>query len=260
MSIPLTQDTTSPVLCVQQLTKRYRKLTAIDDLSFTINAGEFVGFIGPNGAGKSTTMGCIAGILNPDEGSVFVQGIEVARKPVEARKLISFVPQHLELYKHLTGAEYLGFVADIRGLAPEVRDAQIEELLKLAELSKARHRLIKEYSGGMERKIAICAALLGPPKLLLLDESFVGLDPESTWRIRAHLTHFCAQGGAILLSSHILDMLERMCSRVVMLVSGKLATDTPMTQLKEAFDAPDNTPTTLTEFYLEKSGKLNDLK
>ena len=247
----------APLLRVDQLTKRYRKMTAVEDLSFTLEAGDLVGFIGPNGAGKSTTMGCIAGILNPDAGAVHIDGIDIAQDPVEARRRISFVPQHLELFDYLTGLEYLQLVARLRGLAPDTRDAQIEELLELTELTQARHRILKEYSGGMARKAAICAALLGPPRLLLLDESFVGLDPESTFRIRQRLITFCQGGGAILLSSHILDMLERVCTRVIMLVQGTLRVDEPMSALAARFGQPDE-PEDLTQLYLRTSGKLDD--
>lgn len=248
-----------PVLKIEGLTKKYRKLVAVEDLSLEIQPGEFVGFIGPNGAGKSTTMGCIAGILNPQQGTLKVGEHDVMRDPVGARRVISFVPQHLELYDYLTGEEYLGFVADVRGMEAGERDRQIEELLELGELTKSRNRIVKEYSGGMARKLAIAAALLGPPKLLLLDESFVGLDPESTYRIRKKLRAFCDDGGAILLSSHILEMLENVCDRIVMLVDGKLSLDEPMEVLRSRFSDDPDAPDDLTELYLRQAGKLDSL-
>ena len=247
----------SAVLTVQNLSKSYRRFKAVDDLSITLNAGDFVGFIGPNGAGKSTTMGCIAGVLNADQGSIEVGGVNVMTHTTEARKLISFVPQHLELFDYLTGLEYLHFVAQLRGVEERERDAQIEHLLKITELTKAKHKIIKEYSGGMARKLAISGALMGSPKLLLLDESFVGLDPESTFRIRQELMSFCEKGGAILLSSHILDMLERICTRVIMVVDGALKLDESMEELKRRFhDSEDDNLTTL---YLHESGKMETL-
>jgi len=248
----------APLLEIKGLTKRYRKLVAVDGLDLQIHPGEFVGFIGPNGAGKSTTMGSIAGVLNPDEGTLAVGEVDIRADPISARRQISFVPQHLELYDYLTGLEYLQFVAGAKQMEATVRDAQIEELLEMAELDKAKHRLVKEYSGGMARKLAICAALLGPPKLLLLDESFVGLDPESTFTLRQRLVRFCEEGGAILLSSHILDMLERICTRVVMLVDGKLVMDESMASLQEKFKA-DNGADTLTDLYMLKADKLSAL-
>jgi ABC-2 type transport system ATP-binding protein len=243
-----------PILSVASLHKKYRKLTVIQDLSFQIQPGEFVGLIGPNGAGKSTTMGCISGVVTPTSGAIHVGMVDVLADPVAARKLVSFVPQDVALYDHLTGEEYLRFVAQVRGLSDEQAVAQIEPLLKMTELDGARHRLVKEYSGGMARKVAICAALLGPPKLLILDESFVGLDPESTARLRDTLGHFCAEGGAVLLSSHILEMLERVCTRILLLVGGDLKLDASMDTLRERFvegQDPD-----LTTLYLRESGKL----
>jgi ABC-2 type transport system ATP-binding protein len=173
---------------------------------------------------------------------------------VAARRLVSFVPQDVALYDHLTGEEYLRFVAEVKGLTEAQASEQIEPLLRMTELDGARHRLVKEYSGGMARKVAICAALLGPPKLLVLDESFVGLDPESTARLRDALEAFCRDGGAVLLSSHILEMLERVCTRILLLVGGALKVDAPMSELRERFAAgPDPDLTTM---YLRESGKL----
>ena len=245
------------VLTVEQLSKSYRRFKAVDALSFTLNEGDFVGFIGPNGAGKSTTMGCIAGVLNADAGKIRVGDVDVMEQTTEARKLISFVPQHLELFDYLTGLEYLQFIADLRGVETAARDEQIEDLMALTELTEARHRIVKEYSGGMARKLAICGALIGEPRLLLLDESFVGLDPESTYRIRQRLLKFCEGGGAILLSSHILDMLERICTRVVMLVDGQLKLDEPMEALREQFKSGPHED--LTTLYLHESGKIDTL-
>ena len=249
-------DSTPDVLRIAGLTKRYRKILAVDALDLTIGPGEFVGLIGPNGAGKSTTMNCIAGNLVPDEGQIALFGTSVIDQPVKARRNLGFVPQDLHLYGYLTGEEYLRFIADVRGVAGDAQTRQIDELLELAELSAARNRLVKEYSGGMARKLAICSALVGAPKLLLLDESFVGLDPESTYRIRQRLVRHCEDGGAIVLSSHILDMLERICTRIVMLVEGQRRVDAPMEQLRDAFVA--GTYRDLTHLYLAETGKLED--
>jgi ABC-2 type transport system ATP-binding protein len=246
----------SPRLHIQRLLKKYRKLTAVNDFSLDVDPGEFVGFIGPNGAGKSTTMGCVAGILAPDGGTIEVAGIDVVDHPVEVRRHIGFVPQKLDLYDFLTGEEFLRFVADIRGVEGSDQDAQVDELLELTELADARDRVVKEYSGGMARKIAICAALIGPPELLLLDEAFVGLDPESTLRIRRHLQRYCDDGGAIVLSSHILDMLERICSRVVIMVDGELGRDLNRAELDELLESGEYAD--LNAVYLEVTGKVID--
>lgn len=244
---------TDHVLSIQGLRKQYRRLVAVDDVDLMIRPGEFVGFIGPNGAGKSTTMNCVAGTIAPDEGSIDVRGVNAVTDPVAARGQMGFVPQHLHLYGYLTGEEYMRFVGDIRGISAEEQDAEIEDLFEITELIDARHRVVKEYSGGMQRKLAICAALLGSPPLLLLDESFVGLDPESTHAIRNRLAAHCDGGGAILLSSHVLDMLERICSRIVMLVDGSVAIDRPMAEIRDAIDAGEFRD--LTELYLSTAGK-----
>ena len=246
---------TPQILSLQGLTKRYRRLVAVDDLSLTIEAGQFVGLIGPNGAGKSTTMGCIAGTVAPDEGSVSIAGVDVVAEPVKARQNLGFVPQHLTLLDYLTGLEYLDFVADLREMADHERQSEIDELLKITELEDQRHVIIREYSGGMLRKLALAAALLGAPPLLVLDESFVGLDPESTYRIRARLEAHCKDGGAILLSSHILDMLEPLCDRFVILSDGKLARDLTQSEFRALRDAGEVRD--LTELYLQTTGKAD---
>ncbi len=256
MTDPLTPDQRTdktPILEIKNLTKRYRRLVAVNDLSLSVYPGDFIGFIGPNGAGKSTTMNCISGVLAHDAGSIHVGGIDVLANPVEARKNIGFVPQELTLFGYLTGDEFLHFVATVRGLSETEASAQIEELLTLTELTPARDRVLKEYSGGMARKIAICAALLGPPGLLLLDESFVGLDPESTYRIRRRLQTYCEQGGAIVLSSHILEMLQPICTRFIIMSQGQIARSLTRAQFNDGLAAGQYTD--LTQLYLDTTGK-----
>ncbi len=243
------------VLKIDSLTKKFRSLTAVDDVSISVEPGEFVGLIGPNGAGKSTTMNCVGGTIAPDEGKVEIDGVDVLTNPVAARRNLGFVPQELELYGYLTGEEYLRFVGEIRDVPAAELGETIDELLALMELDKARNRVVKEYSGGMARKIAICGALIGAPKLLLLDESFVGLDPESTHRIRRRLQAHCDNGGAIILSSHILDMLQNICTRFVMLVDGGLALDMTHAEFEEG--RRDGEYGSLLELYLEKADKLD---
>jgi ABC-2 type transport system ATP-binding protein len=240
------------VLDIQGLAKRYRRIHAVDDLTLQIRQGEFVGLIGPNGAGKSTTMNCVTGLTLPDSGAIEIAGHPFFTDALNARKAIGYVAQDPFLPRHLTGREYLEFVGSLRDLNGDALEHEVRELLELAELTDAENRLIKEYSGGMARKLAITAALIGSPALLLLDESFVGLDPESTWRIRGRLETFRADGGAIVLSSHILDMVQEICSRVVMLHHGKVAVDREMSKLRDDFD--EECPN-LTMLYLQKAGK-----
>lgn len=244
-------------LSIQGLTKQYRKLTAVKNLDLEIMPGDFVGFIGPNGAGKSSTMGSIAGIIAPDEGEVKIKGIEVTSRPVEARMHLGFVPQHLTLLDYLTGLEYLHFVADLRKMETAQRDSEISELLAITELDSAGDTILKEYSGGMLRKLAIASALLGKPALLVLDESFVGLDPESTYRIRKRLQRHCEEGGAIMLSSHILDMLEPICTRFVFLNKGEVVEDLTQESFRSRKTAGEFE--SLTDLYLEVTGKRDTL-
>lgn len=240
------------VLNVKNLTKKFRSTLAVDDISFDIEPGEFVGLIGPNGAGKSTLMNCTVGRILPGSGSIHVNGVDVVQDTLGARRALGFVPQDLDLHGYLTGEEYLFFIGELRGVPQEKLQEEAHELLELCEIMDARHRVVKEYSGGMARKLAISGALMGSPPLLLLDESFVGLDPESTWKIRERLRKHCQNGGAILLSSHILEMLERVCTRIVMMKSGKIVLDESMSVLKSGFDETND----LTRLYLELAGKL----
>ncbi len=235
---------------LESVVKRFHHVRAVDGISFQVQPGEFVGFIGPNGAGKTTTMRCLTGQLMPDEGAVHVGGVSVTADPIGARGRLGYVPQDVELYEYLTGEELLRFVADVRGVSAADQTRRVEELLALTELTSARNRIIREYSGGMERKIAIAAALIARPPLLLLDESFVGLDPESTHALRGHLREYCEDGGAIILSSHILDMLERICTRVLVLAGGRLVGDLSR-------EALDSDPRTLLDIYLELTARTS---
>ena len=242
-------------LQIDGLTKRYRKLVAVDSLNLSVESGQFVGLIGPNGAGKSTLMGCITGLLAADEGTVHVSGVDVQDDPIGVRRHVGFIPQDLELFDYLTGEEFLRFVADVRGVAEADAPGEVEDLLALAGLTDARHRIVSEYSGGMRRKIALVSALLGSPELLLLDEAFVGLDPESTWRIRKRLAAYCESGGAIILSSHALEMIQEICDRVVILQDGTVRRD-----LKELDFRGDSKPDgfdSLTELYLDATGQAD---
>lgn len=238
-----------PLLQIESLTKRFRSVVAVDELSLEVESGELVGLIGPNGAGKSTMMGCIAGILASDEGAVSVDGLDVAEDPVGVRRRVGVAPQELELHEYLTGDELLEFVADLRGMDEDRRGERIEELLEMTTLRDARNRLVREYSGGMRRKLAVASALLGSPDLLLLDEAFVGLDPESAHALRTELDEFCASGGAVILSSHSLEMLREMATRVVILADGRLVRDLTADQIDEAVEADE--ADNLTDVYLQ---------
>ena len=219
------------MLEVRSLSKSYRNVAAVRDVSFSVSPGELVGLIGPNGAGKSTTLRVIGGLERPDSGDALVAGHSVLTSPLEAKRALGYVPQDAALYPFLTGEEHLLFVARVRGLDEGEARARADRLLKLFELDGARDRLCREYSEGMSQKLAIAAAVIGRPRVLVLDESLNGLDPQSTARARRLLEELIAEGTAVLLTSHILDMMERICTRVVMLHGGAVVRSIPREEL-----------------------------
>ena len=239
------------VLEIQHLTKSFGQLRAVDDLSMTIDAGQAVAFIGQNGAGKSTTMRAIAGLSTIDSGTILIAGHDVQKDPVTARQHIGYVPQDLALYRYMTGNEFLSLIGKIRGLSKDDLSGQIEELFDLCDLQKAKDKMIREYSGGMARKIAMAGAFIGKPDLIVLDESFVGLDPESTFKISQYLKKYTENGGAILISSHILEMLQNMCNRFYILHHGKCVADHSLKEINEIYQNSE-TPN-LTAYYLTKT-------
>jgi len=213
------------VLEVQGLKKAFRKTVAVDGVTLSAAPGELIGLIGPNGAGKSTTVKILTGQLLADAGTVTVGGVDIGLDPMAGKRLIGYVPQDVELYPFLTGRELLELVAAIRGLPDaEIGGATgpIDELLARFRLTEAQHRMTREYSEGMQRKLAICAALIGRPRVLVLDESLNGLDPRAAAEVKAVLREELARGTAVLLVSHILDVLERLCTRVVLIDQGRV--------------------------------------
>ena len=219
------------IVHVENLSKSYGRVKAVDDVSFTIQPGEFVGLVGPNGAGKSTTIKMLAGQLFPTDGIVEIAGIDVKRDPNEARKHLGYVPEFPQMYDYLSGREMIEFVAEIR------QAEDVAWALSLTGLDSDADRQIREYSQGMRRKTAIACALVAKPKLLILDESLNGLDPPSAIRVLDALNELCQQGSAILLSTHVLDTLEKVASRIIMMRDGKIALDAPaqIDQFKKLF-------------------------
>ncbi len=215
----------TPVLSVVSVAKRFGRTTAVHDVSFEIQPGELVGLVGPNGAGKSTTIKMLSGQLLPDVGRIVVGGIDVAADPNGARAKIGYVPEEPRLYEYLTAREMVAFVAEIRG------GGDVDAALDLAGLGADADRLIREYSQGMRRRTALAAALVARPPLLVLDEALNGLDPPSAARVTRALQVACAGGQAVLLSTHVLDTLERIADRVVMLGAGRVIADAPASDL-----------------------------
>jgi ABC-2 type transport system ATP-binding protein len=213
------------------LTKRYGGLLALNGVSFHVHRGEIVGYLGPNGSGKSTTVNLVVGLLEPSGGSLTLDGVSLSRDPEGYKRRIGYVPEEPFLYTHLTAGEYLRLVGGLRGLAAPALEAKVDRLLRLLQLHDSRYSTLAAYSKGMRQRVLLAAALLHNPDLLVLDEPFSGLDVNAGLLFRALLGVLAAQGRMILFSTHRFDMVERLCSRVVILSEGRLACERRLTDL-----------------------------
>ncbi len=215
------------------LTKRYGDLVAVDNLELKVQPGEIFGFLGPNGAGKTTTIRMLAGLLIPTSGEVKVCGFDVQKEPVKVKSRIGFVPDTPNVYEKLTANELLQFVADLRKIPDSEAEHKVQELFALFDLSERQNELLGGYSHGMKQKVIIAAALLGSPKVLFLDEPTVGLDPKSARLVKDVLVQFASEGGTVFLSTHILEIAERMCHRVGIIQKGKLLAEGTIEDLRK---------------------------
>ena len=213
------------MLEVRGLTKRYGGHLAVDNVSFAVRRGEVVGYLGPNGSGKSTTVNMVVGLLEPSGGSIVLDGIRQSDDPAGYRHRIGYVPEEPYLYTHLTAGEYLALVGRLRGIAPAKLEEKVPELLRLFLLWDSRYSTMAAYSKGMRQRVLLAAALLHNPELLVLDEPFSGLDVNASLLFRALLGMFAAEGRMILFSTHRFDMVEKVCSRAVILSRGRLAAE-----------------------------------
>jgi len=234
------------LLSVESVSKRFHRVVAVDGVRLTVRRGELLGLIGPNGAGKSTTLSMCCGDLLPDTGRILIAGHDVADDPLAARRAFGYVPQRLRLFPFLTGAELLALVAEVKGLPTAEGRAQADALLAQLALAEARDRLTREYSEGMARKLSLAVALLGRPPLLVLDESLNGLDPRAAAELKSMLRAHCEQGGAVVIAGHVLETMERLCSRVVLLHRGRVVGDLD----RAALDALAAAGRTLEDHYL----------
>jgi ABC-2 type transport system ATP-binding protein len=222
----------TPLIQTQHLVKRYGEKMAVEDVSFDVNGGEIFGFLGPNGAGKTTTIKMIVGLLQPTSGTVTVSGYDVQKQPLQAKAASGYVPDAPNLYPKLTGHELLRFVGDLYGLERQQVERRIEELLRLFDLTGAADDTVDSYSHGMQQKTSLAAALMHDPKVLVLDEPTVGLDPKSARLIKDILRQMAERGAAVFLSTHILEIAERMCDRIGIINKGKLVAVGTMTELR----------------------------
>ena len=210
------------MLNIQNLTKRYGSKTAVDNLSLSIEAGEICAVIGHDGAGKTTTLKACCGLLTPDSGEITVDGMSIREKPIDCKRVMAYIPDNPDMYEFLTGYEYLNFVADVYGVTKEDREKRIAELGALLGITDALGGAISECSHGMKQKIAIISALIHKPKLILMDEPFVGLDPVASHQLKNLMAEHCANGGAIFFSTHVLEVAEKLCNKVAIIKNGKL--------------------------------------
>ncbi len=237
---------------IRSLTKRFDDVVAVDAIDLDVDEGEFLGFLGPNGAGKSTTIRMLTGLLRPDAGSARVCGHDVVREPLDARACLGMVPEELQLYTRLTPREYVEFVGTLYGMEPEPLRARTGELLELLGLAETADRLIVDCSHGMQKKTALAAAIVHTPRVLFLDEPFQGIDTVSRRTIREVLEQLRSRGTTIFFSSHILEVVERLCSRVVVIASGRIVADGTVEALRRRVS--EGTDVTLEDVFMEVVG------
>jgi len=212
-----------PILDIRGFSKSYDgKVMAVDNLSLTIEPGDIYGFIGKNGAGKTTTLRAAAGILRFDIGDMLVDGTSIKADPLACKRKIAYIPDNPDLYEFLTGRQYLDFVADLFEIAVDERGQRIEHYARALDLSDRLHDLISSYSHGMKQKLAMIGGFIHRPVLFLMDEPFVGLDPEAVVRVRQIIRDFCAQGSAVFFSTHVLEVAEKLCNKVAVIKDGRL--------------------------------------
>lgn len=244
-----------PVIEIQNLVKRYGDKVAVDDVTLQVYGGEIFGFLGPNGAGKTTTIKMLTGLLQPSSGRVKVAGYDVQTQPLQAKAASGYVPDEPNLYAKLTARELLRFVGDLYSLNRQQVDRRSEELLRLFDLAQAADDPIDSYSHGMRQKTALAAGLLQDPRVLILDEPTVGLDPKSARLIKDILRQIANRGAAVFLSTHILEIAERMCDRIGIIHNGRLVAVGTMEELRALgkSDLPNGT-SSLEDIFLSLTG------
>ena len=236
------------MLRIEHFTKTYGEKVAVDGLTLHIAPGEIFGFIGHNGAGKTTTLKACCGILQFDKGEIFVDGKSIKNDPIGCKQAMAYVPDNPDLYEFLTGIQYLNFVADIYGVSKQERTKRIKYYGELLGMTDDLALPISDCSHGMKQKVALIAALIHKPKLILMDEPFVGLDPVASHQLKQVMRQHCAEGGAIFFSTHVLEVAEKLCDKVAIIKCGKLVTSGTMEQVKGQ--------TSLEQVFLELEGEV----
>ena len=220
------------MLRIEHLTKTFGDKVAVDDLSLHIAPGEIYGFIGHNGAGKTTTLKSVVGIQSFDAGEIFVNGLSVRADPLGCKRALAYIPDNPDLYEFMTGSRYLNFIADIFGVSADERTARIRDYAARFELTDSLNQPISAYSHGMKQKLAIIAAWLHEPRLVIMDEPFVGLDPKAAFLLKAMMRELCDRGGAIFFSTHVLEVAEKLCDKVAIIKQGRLIRSGTMDEVR----------------------------
>lgn len=206
---------------------------AADNVSLTVEGGDIYGFIGHNGAGKSTTIRAVVGVLDFTEGEIFIDGHSVKDEPIECKRVTAYIPDNPDLYENLTGIQYLNFVADVFGISAAEREYRIKKYADMFEITDSLGDMISSYSHGMKQKVAIISALIHEPKLMVLDEPFVGLDPKAAFILKEIMREMCNNGAAIFFSTHVLDVAEKLCNKVAIIKQGRIIATGTMEEITE---------------------------
>ena len=220
------------MLEIDRLTKRFGDKTAVDNLTLRIAPGEICGFIGHNGAGKTTTIKCAVGIMQPDDGTVTIDGRSIAEDPKVCKSKLAYIPDNPDLYDYMSGIKFLNFIGDVFYISPAERQVRIRELASAFELTDALAQSIASYSHGMKQKLAVIAAWMHEPKLIVMDEPFVGLDPKAAHALKQMMREHCDAGGAIFFSTHVLEVAEKLCDKVAIIRQGRLVRSGTMEEVK----------------------------
>lgn len=220
------------MLRIEHLTKKYGEKKAVDDLSIHIAKGEIYGFIGHNGAGKTTTIKSVVGILDFDEGEIYIDGKSVKKESLQCKKEIAYIPDNPDLYEFMTGMQYLSFISDIFGVEEKERKERIEKYSDAFQIKDDLNSPISSYSHGMKQKLAVISALVHNPKLIIMDEPFVGLDPIASHLLKEIMREKCNEGGAIFFSTHVLEVAEKLCDKIAIIKGGKLIKSGTMEEVK----------------------------
>ncbi|HEY2461311.1 MAG TPA: ABC transporter ATP-binding protein [Candidatus Acidoferrum sp.] len=242
-------------ILTEQLTRRFGGLTAVDNVNLRVTAGQFFGFLGPNGAGKSTTIKMLTGLLSASSGRVELLGLDLAKDPVEVKRQIGVVPEGMGLFERLTGAEYLDFVGRMYGLDRPTTQKRSEELLEFMQLADRPKSMIADYSHGMQKKLALAAAVIHGPRILFLDEPFEGVDALAAGALKALLARMTERGVTIFLTSHVMEIVERLCSHVAIIHRGRLVAQGSLDELRAGITGPEGSKTTLEQIFLSIVGQ-----